>query len=120
MKKVYLNMIFRRQLSKKLVVIIVILLSILISSTTIAQVIRIMPLGDSITTGEHYGYPTFGERAGYRKPLYELLIANAYDVNFVGSLNWGFDIVPSFDCDHEGHPGWSARQIASNVYGWLE
>jgi hypothetical protein len=84
------------------------------------QPIRIMPLGDSITAGEHYGYPAFGERTGYRKHLYELLEANAYDVNFVGSLNWGYDITPAFDCDHEGHPGWAASQIASNVYRWLE
>ena len=60
-------MTFRRQLSKKLVAIFVLLLSILISTTTIAKVVRIMPLGDSITAGEHYGYPAFGERTGYRK-----------------------------------------------------
>jgi len=84
------------------------------------QPIRIMPLGDSITAGEHYGYPSYGERTGYRKPLYDLLIGNAYDVDFVGSLNWGYDIVPAFDCDHEGHPAWAASQIANNVYGWLQ
>jgi len=84
------------------------------------KTIRIMPLGDSITAGEHYGYPTFGERTGYRKHLYELLVANAYDVNFVGSLHWGSDMTPPFDCDHEGHPGWTASQIADNVYQWLE
>ena len=111
---------FRRQLSKKLVAIVVPLLSILISTTTIAQAVRIMPLGDSITAGEHYGFPANGERAGYRKPLYELLVANNNDVDFVGSLNWGFDITPPFDCDHEGHPGWAASTIATNVYGWLE
>ena len=111
---------FRRQLSKKLVAIVVPLLSILISTTTIAQAVRIMPLGDSITAGEHYGFPANGERAGYRKPLYELLVANNNDVDFVGSLNWGYDITPAFDCDHEGHPGWAASTIATNVYGWLE
>ena len=84
------------------------------------QPIRIMPLGDSITAGEHYGYPTYGERTGYRKPLYDLLVADGYDVDFVGSLNWGYDITPAFDCDHEGHPGWTAKQIAVNVYGWLQ
>ena len=26
------------------------------------QIIRIMPLGDSITAGEHSGFPTYGER----------------------------------------------------------
>jgi len=85
-----------------------------------AEAVRIMPLGDSITAGEHYGYPSYGERIGYRKHLYELLIASGYDVDFVGSLNWGYDITPAFDCDHEGHPGWTASTIASNTYGWLE
>jgi len=111
---------FRIKLSKKLVATFILLLSMLISATTIADVVRIMPLGDSITAGEHYGYPSYGERTGYRKPLYELLIGNAYTVDFVGSLNWGYDITPAFDCDHEGHPGWTAKQIATNVYGWLQ
>lgn len=105
---------------RKSVAACVLLLSVLMPATTLARVVRIMPLGDSITAGEHYGYPPFGERTGYRKPLYELLTAAAYDVNFVGSLDWGFDVTPSFDCDHEGHPGWTAGQIASNVYRWLE
>ena len=83
------------------------------------ETIMIMPLGDSITAGEHYGYPTNGERIGYRKHLYELMVADGYDVNFVGSLNWGFDVTPAFDCDHEGHPGWTASSITSNTYGWL-
>jgi hypothetical protein len=83
------------------------------------KTIRIMPLGDSITAGEHYGYPTNSERTGYRKHLYELLIANAYDVDFVGSQNSGSDIIPPFDCDHEGYPGWRADRIAANIYQWL-
>ncbi len=113
-------MILRGWRSKRFIAVCVPALSILISTATIARVLRIMPLGDSITAGEHYGAPAFGERTGYRKCLYELLIADEYDVNFVGSLNWGFNAVPSFDCDHEGHPGWTASQIASNVYRWLE
>ena len=88
--------------------------------TSHAGTLRIMPLGDSITAGEHYGFPAFGVRTGYRKPLYELMAANGYDVDFVGSLCWGFDITPPFDFDHEGHPGWTASQIANNVYPWLE
>ena len=31
--------------------------------------IKIMPVGNSITAGEHYGFPVFEERTGYRKPL---------------------------------------------------
>lgn len=96
-------------------------LSLIVSPLSIhGKTIRIMPLGDSITAGEHYHYPTDGERTGYRKPLYELMVAKAYDVNFVGSLHWGFDMTPPFDCDHEGHPGWKADRIADNVYQWLE
>jgi len=113
-------MVFPKQLSHNLFVIFILLLILLVSTTTMAEAVRIMPLGDSITAGEHYGYPSYGERTGYRQPLYELLLASGYDVDFVGSLNWGYDIIPAFDCDHEGHPGWTASTIASNTYGWLE
>lgn len=95
-------------------------LSLIVSPISIhARTIRIMPLGDSITAGEHYGYPANDERTGYRKRLYELMMANAYDVNFVGSQYSGHDVAPVFDCDHEGHPAWTAGQIAQNIYTWL-
>ena len=54
-----------------------------------ARIVRIMPFGDSITSG-----PT------YRKPLWDLLKNdNISNIDFVGSLNG--NSVP--DGDHEGH-----------------
>lgn len=78
---------------------------------------KIMPLGDSITegTGDHPDPPE-RERIGYRRKLYnDLVIGNAYAVDFVGSLRNGEQAVPQLaDIDHEGHGGWNAKAI---VYG---
>ncbi|RUM70376.1 MAG: hypothetical protein DSZ08_04850 [Sulfurovum sp.] len=43
-----------------------------------------------------------------------------YAVNFVGSRQAGSAIVPHFDVDNEGYPGWTSRQIADHVYGFLQ
>ena len=80
-----------------------------------AGVIRIMPLGDSIT----YGANTAG---GYRLPLYNLLTQANYSVDFVGSETGnGASDLP--DWDHEGHSGWwlshSDGGIYQNVGKWL-
>ena len=72
---------------------------------------RIMPLGDSITAGVIYDVtPTVPTRVGYRKPLYDILVAAGYPFDFVGSQNYGY-AVASFDPDNEGHPGWSSSEI---------
>ena len=56
---------------------------------TVTRSVRIMPFGDSITSG-----------FTYRKPLWDLLKSNNIsNINFVGSLNG--DSSP--DGDHEGH-----------------
>jgi len=73
--------------------------------------VRIMPLGDSITAGS--GSSDF---AGYRRILYNSMIAEGYGVDFVGSQQGGLG---DFDPDHEGHAGWRDDQIAANVVGFL-
>ena len=70
-----------------------------------------MPLGDSITSG---GGST--DQAGYRRLLYDSLLAQGFNVDFVGSLQGG---IGDFDSDHEGHGGWRADQIAANVTFFL-
>lgn len=80
--------------------------------------VRIMPVGNSITAGEHYGYPLLEERTGYRKALFEMLIQNGYDVDFVGSQKHG--IRPEgdpewYDWNCEAYPGWKIPEIASKV-----
>ena len=74
---------------------------------------RVMLLGDSITQGDGST-----DVAGYRKYLYNMLVVQGgYNVDFVGSLEDG---PTNFDNRHEGHPGWSAAQIAEETYWWLK
>jgi uncharacterized repeat protein (TIGR02543 family) len=70
--------------------------------------VKIMPLGDSITSG----YPGV---EGYRKDLYWNLTEFGLNVDFVGSQKNG----TGFDNDNEGHLGYSADQIRDDVTGWL-
>lgn len=86
-----------------------------------APPIRIMPLGDSITYDQYIGdLRDASERTGYRQQLWLLLQAAGYSVDFVGSRRAGWEAVPDFDPDNEGHPGWRDDEIADEVYGWLE
>lgn len=79
---------------------------------------RIMPVGDSITAGEHYGYPPVPERTGYRKYLYKMLVEAGYNVDFVGSQKHGerskWDI-DWYDWNNEAYPGWAIDAIAREV-----
>jgi lysophospholipase L1-like esterase len=74
-----------------------------------------MPLGDSITYGEID--PGYG---GYRHLLGQLLTADGYSFEFVGSQQSGIGITP--DPNNEGHPGWTIPQIKDGIdtMGWLE
>lgn len=79
-----------------------------------------MPLGNSITYDDRSGdtRPS-GLLTGYRQPLWLALTDAGYDVDFVGSRVAGEDAVPAFDPDNEGYPGWTAGDIAANVYRFL-
>ena len=70
--------------------------------------LRIMPLGDSITLGVN---------GGYRNGLWDRLVAAGRTVDFVGSQHDQYTIIP--DKDHEGHPGFTIGDIASNADAWL-
>ena len=76
-------------------------------------VIRIMPLGDSITLGGIPNAPT----VGYRQKLFLDLENAGFNIDFVGNQSNG---EPNFDSDHEGHSGWTSNQIKRNVYKWLK
>lgn len=74
-------------------------------------VVRIMPLGDSITEGVTVGQPDPGQppleqRVGYRARLYNALesLSSSYGIGFVGSQRAGAAVMA--DADHEGHGGW--------------
>jgi len=81
---------------------------------TVAQ-IRIMPLGDSLTSG-------LPDQASYRYWLWKRLKAANYQVNFVGS-NWGVgqESPPrysDFDADNEGHPYDTTDDILYALRSW--
>jgi acyl-CoA thioesterase-1 len=82
-------------------------------------VIKVMPLGDSITAGTD-------QHASYRCLLYQSLTAAGYNVDFVGSVHgqWGVKSAqktapPAYcnmvDLDHEGHSGWAIYHILEGV-----
>ncbi len=79
-------------------------------------VVRIMPVGDSITDGSSYSSPgNGGPGGGYRRPLWLSLTNAGYNVDYVGLLT----INPATDVPmpthHEGHSGWKIDQIYSNM-----
>ncbi len=77
-----------------------------------------MPIGNSITAGEHYKFPALEERTGYRKALYELLIDGGYSIDFVGSQQHGIraeDDKDWYDWNNEAYPGWKIPDIANKV-----
>ena len=83
----------------------------------VGQVIRIQPLGDSITQGKKDP-----DEASYRRPLWKKLIAAGYKVDFVGSTNQQLDGAPfykDYDHDHEGHYGWKITDVLPKLDGWL-
>jgi len=76
-------------------------------------IVRIMPLGDSITQ-------SLSPLNSYRYYLWHLLSAS-YRIDFVGSRNGvggGPPANPDFDMDHEGHAGWRADEILASLQVW--
>lgn len=71
---------------------------------------KIMPLGDSITEGEHAIDPNPG---AYRIQLSADFLTDGLSVDFVGSQSNGPNRLG--DKDHEGHGGWKIDQITSLV-----
>ncbi len=67
------------------------------------KIVKVMPLGDSITDG----YTTKG---GYRNTLVPMIetAGISSNVDFVGSMTSG----TGYDMNHEGHSGWAIAAIA--------
>lgn len=79
------------------------------------QLVRIMALGDSITTSNP------GHNS-YRYYLWHDLLNNGYGANFVGSQTRNDAGPPNnldFDQDHEGHSGLRADELLPNVGSWV-
>lgn len=82
-----------------------------------AQHYKILPLGNSITQSDD-------SHNSYRYNLWQKLNDEGIDFDFVGNLQAHFGGPrtfpdPTFDQDHEGHWGWFADEIASNLSNWL-
>jgi hypothetical protein len=80
---------------------------------------RIMPLGDSITTGVTHTdngtvFPLPELRVGYRKALFDSLLSMGYEIDFAGSqVQFGTDSsLQPFDSGNEGRGGLRADEIA--------
>ncbi len=75
--------------------------SLFATAVSATPLLRIMPLGDSITEGAGAG-----STGGYRGPLWTLLANAGYNVDYVGSNTTNQDKTNGMDPDHEGHGGW--------------
>lgn len=108
------------------------------SSIVTADPLRIMPVGDSITTGytDNPGWNNHPFEFGYRSGLYTRLADAGYDFQFVGGSTepWtgisgdpthGGTVSPTFDLrplgqdGHRGYGGASIGAIQSGIGGWL-
>src|SRR4030042_2330271 len=96
---------------------------ILATSISSGQKLKIMPLGNSITYGENTYQPEQDSSqicVGYRKVLYDLLIAEGYTFDYVGSQRSGWDAgLPSNPVDsldytnNAGFPGIDPTQLTT-------
>ncbi len=78
------------------------------------DVVRIMPLGDSITQGNR-------RQNSFRRELWHALRETGLQVDFVGSQrrnHWGGPPNRDFDLDHEGHWGWRLDQVLARIDQW--
>ncbi|MFJ9432870.1 GDSL-type esterase/lipase family protein [Streptomyces sp. NPDC101490] len=81
------------------------------SATPSKPVVRVMPLGDSITYGQGSS-----DESGYRSRLNELAAEQSrYSLDYVGSLEHG--ALP--DSAHEGHAGYTIERIRAGANRWL-
>jgi len=87
-------------------------LAVLLFPERSVGVLRILPLGDSITDG-------FSVPGGYRAPLFRLCTNAGYEVRFLGTQtdNGAPEIG---NANHEGHSGFRIDEIAAGIPGWLE
>ena len=90
--------------------------------------VNIMPTGDSITQGYNSTLSLQGNdyMASYRQQLYSDLKGAGYDFDFVGSLQSGNLLLPSFDTHNEGHPGETLScslppygSVVNDINSWL-
>lgn len=101
----------RNFISRLTTLVLLVLISGLFFNGTARAQIKIMPLGNSITSGKTGG----SAPGGYRDDLTTLLDNEGVNYDFVGSMSDGV----GFDADHEGHDGETAAYLSANIEGWL-
>jgi lysophospholipase L1-like esterase len=81
-------------------------------------IVKILPIGDSITQGGH-----LGAEYTYRLPLSELLQQEGVQPDYIGSRTTGLDPAfewpVSFDAHHEGYYGQTTREVVRQVEAHL-
>jgi lysophospholipase L1-like esterase len=88
--------------------------------------ITVLPLGDSITSGNSkhmtYRYPLWVKfiDSGFNSDGIHFDFVGSQDSNHNGNQVWPDYRGHSFDHDHEGHPGWRAEQILAVLPTWLK
>src|SRR5690606_21597128 len=87
------------------------ILSVWLTATAAHAQVRILPLGDSVTS-------SFSPQSSYRYWLWQYLNTAGYDVDFVGT-RWGVEGGgpgnPDFDQHHDGHAGWNSQDGVFNI-----
>jgi lysophospholipase L1-like esterase len=78
-----------------------------------SRIVKIMPIGDSITAGPYY-----------RLPLVRAMVEAGCPVDFVGTFNGVGDVLPDdaaqLDLDHQAVGGATSADIRSQFAGWIE
>jgi autotransporter-associated beta strand protein len=72
---------------------------------------KVMPLGDSITNGYN------GANAGYRGPLYGMLLPLAPTFQYVGTSTERPGFLPVNQQHHEGHSSYAVQDLSNNLDG---
>jgi len=87
-----------------------------LSFLCMAQTVKVMPMGNSITYDSHSGDSRpIGDRISYRFKLYQLLTATGYDFDFVGSEDAGSNYLGDEMDDNAGFPGITDDQLANLI-----
>src|SRR5258708_4630492 len=102
-------------------------LAVLLLLPVAAAPVRMVCIGDSITQGRKGGGAAVPTQS-YRYPLWKKLVDLGATVDFVGSMNGGFEGDPEwpdykgkhFDLKHEGHWGWTTKGVREKMPEWLK
>lgn len=99
---------------KRILSLTAIIIALHIGTLLFGQVVKIMPMGNSITYDDRSGDSRpEGDRISYRFRLYQLLNEAGYSFDFIGSENAGLNyfLDPEYD-DNAGFPGIRDDQLA--------